>query len=93
MSFSPVTEENGLRFLEWLGIDIPDEFRKGLSCFGGNGDFPGDYLLKIIRMLSAYCEDLQVPYGINIESIIARKAETSLALDIAEKVSDIFIKI
>jgi hypothetical protein len=85
LTFSPVLAEKDTTFLEWLGIDVPGDFKKGLALAADQEAYVGHYLQHMIHELTSYCEFLDIPYGINIESVIARKAETDLAASIAEK--------
>ena len=46
-----------------------------------------DYLEKIAKGLIDLCISLDIPFGINFESVIGKKAEVLASLELADRVS------
>lgn len=89
MTFAPVGRKKDLDFMKWLGVDIPGELQ--LRAMTGEDILHRtmDHLEKAAESLIRICRDLNIPFGLNFESVIARGREIHASLDLAERVSAI----
>lgn len=68
-----------LEFLHWLGVHVPRWLRNTLLHSPDPLAESYRECLAIARDLQAFCEQLGVPYGFNVESVSIRKAEIEAA--------------
>ena len=73
-----------LEFLRWLGIDVPRWIENDLKH--ATDTLEASYHLAVAAAtdLIAYCRDLGVPFGINVESVSIRRIEIEMAVRLAE---------
>ena len=91
LTFSPVGNSKSLDFLQWLGINIPDDFKQIIPESDDFLNLSIDYLEHIAKKLIDLCIILKIPFGINFESVIGKKAEVMASLELADRVSE-FVK-
>ncbi|MBN1647995.1 MAG: hypothetical protein JW874_08175 [Spirochaetales bacterium] len=84
-SFSPVLQEEDIGFLKWLGIDMPRDFINGFSKTADRAEIVSQHIGSTVDMIVGFCESEGIPWGLNFESIIGRRAEMDLAVSLAEK--------
>ena len=74
-----------LEFLRWLGVDVPrwieNDLRHATDTLGASYQLA----LATATDLIAYCRDLGVPFGINVESVSNRRVEIEMAVRLAGK--------
>ena len=85
MSFTPVLDVKGLQLLEWLGINVPQAFTKEFISSRQRESFVYSYLKCIIIRLAGIFDYYQVPFGINIESVINKRPEVDFACSLARE--------
>ncbi len=78
-----------LAFLEWLGIDIPDDVKAELKASANPLALSVEIATRIARDLTAYCVKHSMPFGFNVESVSARQAEIDASLQLLETVRGI----
>ncbi len=85
LSFAPITGRKDIRFLEWLGIDIPEDVREWVLAPRSNPTHRSvrvaeHVLYDILSFVDR--QELSVPIGINVEHIMRYNFEASeLLLD------------
>lgn len=75
-----------LRFMEWLGIHIPDQLKESLLA---SENMLADSLkvcLDTAAALIEFCTEKQIPFGFNIESLAIRKDEINASIDLVTKI-------
>src|SRR4051794_31645977 len=88
LTLAPCGSEKTLKFITWLGIDVPRWLRAEIT----RGDpLAASYeqCLLNARALIAYCRRLGLPFGINVESLTNRKLEIDASIDLAREVRDL----
>ncbi len=78
-----------LRFMEWLGIHVPDELKEGLKKSEDILEKSVNICLDIASGLTEFCMEHNIPFGFNIESVAIRKAEIEASIRIADNVAKI----
>jgi hypothetical protein len=83
-TFSVCGSMRTLEFLRWLGVDVPRWIENDLR--NAADTLEASYRLAITAAtdLIAYCRDLGVPFGINVESVSIRRVEIEVAVRLAE---------
>ncbi len=76
-----------LRFMEWLGIHVPDELKEGLKKSEDILEKSVNICLDIASGLTEFCMEYNIPFGFNIESVAIRKAEIEASIRIADNVA------
>ncbi|MCJ8271798.1 MAG: hypothetical protein MJK04_20680, partial [Psychrosphaera sp.] len=75
LTFTPCGGEQTLSFMNWLGISIPDDAKSRLL----GAQNPLFESLRIcqenLKHILSHCGDLDIPLGLNIESLTNRKTE------------------
>lgn len=64
-----------LKFMEWLGIHIPEDLKEDLKHSDDMLERSVNVCLGIASELTAFCEKRSIPFGFNIESVAIRKQE------------------
>ena len=75
-----------LRFMEWLGIHIPDQLKEELLHTDNMLEKSLNVCLDIAAKLIEFCEARCVPFGFNIESLAIRKDEINASIDLVNKI-------
>jgi hypothetical protein len=87
-TFSVCGSIKTLDFLQWLGVDVPrwiqNELRHAEDTLGASFD----QALTTARELMTYCRRLDVPFGINVESVSNRRAEIESSVNLAARLQD-----
>ena len=76
-----------LEFLRWLGVAVPRWIENDLRHATDTLEASYQLALATATDLIAYCRDLGVPFGINIESVSIRRVEIEMAVRLAERLS------
>lgn len=86
-TFSVVGGLRTLEFLRWLGVDVPRWIANDLRHARDPLLASHAHSLATARDLLAYCRDVGVPVGLNVESVSTRRVEieqsVALAADLA----------
>ena len=87
-TFSVCGSTRTLEFLRWLGVDVPRWIENELLHAEDTLQASFDYALAAARDLIAYCRRLEVPFGLNVESVSIRRTEIEAAVQLAESLRD-----
>jgi hypothetical protein len=84
-TFSVCGSMKTLRFLRWLGVDVPRWIENDLR----HADDPLDASLEQAEAtaleLISFCRHLDVPFGLNVESVSIRKVEIEASVRLAAR--------
>ena len=84
-TFSVCGSMKTLRFLRWLGVDVPrwieNDLRHADDTLGASLELAEQTALELI----SFCRHLGVPFGINVESVSIRKVEIEASVQLAER--------
>lgn len=84
-TFSPIGNIKGLEFMKWLGVDIPKDFIDNIPDRDNFLEYSSNYLIDLGEKLISLCKSLNIPYGLNFESIISKKEEVLASIEIAKR--------
>ena len=76
-----------LRFMEWLGIHIPDTLKESLLSAEDMLASSLEVCLEIAAKLIEFCADKCIPFGFNIESLAIRKDEINASIELVHKIA------
>lgn len=89
LTFSPCGSDKTLEFINWLGISVPatveDRVLNAKDTLAESVDVCVENLLYILEC----CGHLNVPLGLNIESLTNRKVEIDASVDLFKKLQHI----
>lgn len=77
-----------LRFLKWLGVDVPRWMENDLGHASDTLQASYQQALATARELIAYCRRLDVPFGLNVESVSIRREEIEAAVELAAELRE-----
>lgn len=86
-TFSVCGSLKTLEFLQWLGVDVPRWIQNDLRHADDTLQASYEHSLGAARELIAYCRHMDVPFGINIESVSIRRAEIEASVDLAQQLA------
>jgi hypothetical protein len=84
-TFSVCGSMRTLEFLRWLGVDVPRWIENDLKHATDTLEASYDVALSAATDIMAYCRNLGVPFGINVESVSIRRVEIEMAVRLAER--------
>ena len=87
-TFSVCGSTKTLEFLRWLGVDVPRWIQNELRHAEDTLAASFDQALAAAREMIAYCRRLDVPFGINVESVSNRRAEIESSVRLAARLQD-----
>jgi hypothetical protein len=87
-TFSVCGSMKTLDFLQWLGVDVPRWIQNELRHAEDTLEASFDQALAAARELMTYCRRLDVPFGINVESVSNRRAEIEASVNLAARLQD-----
>ncbi|MEZ4903947.1 MAG: methylenetetrahydrofolate reductase [Spirosomataceae bacterium] len=76
-----------LRFMEWLGIHIPDDVKQNLLTSDNILDTSVDLCLQIAQELIEFCSHQGIAFGFNIESVAIKKDEIEASISMVHQIS------
>lgn len=74
-----------LRFLRWLGVDVPRWIENDLRHADDTLDASLEQAEATALELISFCRHLDVPFGINVESVSIRKVEIDASVRLAQR--------
>lgn len=77
-----------LNFMEWLGIHVPDELKAELEHSENMLERSVQVCLDIASEITAFCLELCVPFGFNIESVAIRKDEIEASINMVNQIAE-----
>ena len=83
-TFSVCGSMKTLAFLRWLGVDVPRWIENDLRHAADPLEASYQQALTTATELIAYCRTLDVPFGINVESVSIRRVEIEASVRLAE---------
>ena len=86
-TFSVVGSLKTLEFLRWLGVEVPHWVENDLANALNPLLTSRDHALAVATDLISYCRRMGVPFGINVESVSARREEIEMAVELAAQLS------
>jgi hypothetical protein len=84
-TFSVCGSMRTLEFLRWLGVDVPHWIENDLKHATDTLEASYEVALSAATDIMAYCRNLGVPFGINVESVSIRRVEIEMAVRLAER--------
>jgi hypothetical protein len=81
-----------LHFMEWLGIDVPDDLKESLKNSENILEKSVNVCLDIAAELAAFCAERSIPFGFNIESVAIRKEEIEASIYMVNKIAEMLDK-
>jgi hypothetical protein len=85
-TFSVCGSMKTLDFLRWLGVDVPKWIENDLKHATNTLEASFQQALSTATELIAYCRTLDVPFGINIESVSNRREEIEASVRLAHQI-------
>ncbi|MCU0469024.1 MAG: methylenetetrahydrofolate reductase [Arcicella sp.] len=77
-----------LRFMEWLGIHIPDTLKEELMASENILERSVEVCLHIAEELIHYCSTKNIPFGFNIESVAIKKDEIEASIAMVNQIEE-----
>jgi hypothetical protein len=77
-----------MEFLQWLGVDVPRWIQNELRRADDTLDASYEQAVATATELMTYCRRLDVPFGLNIESVSIRRAEIEASVRLASRLRD-----
>jgi hypothetical protein len=74
--------------MEWLGVQIPQNFRNNLPESDDFMEYTVNYLEKTARKLIDLSLELNIPLGLNFESVIGKRAEVLASFELARRLRE-----
>ena len=78
-----------MRFLNWLGVDLPRWLENELVHADDTLQASLDYALATAADLIAYCRALGIPFGFNVESVSIRRDEIDASMALAARLKQL----
>lgn len=82
-TFSVCGSVKTLEFLRWLGVDVPRWIQNDLRHADDTLQASYDQALATARDLVEFCRRMNVPFGLNVESVSIRLAEIEASVSLA----------
>jgi hypothetical protein len=87
-TFSVCGSMKTMEFLQWLGVEVPRWIQNELRHADDTLKASFDQALATARELMTYCRRLDVPFGINVESVSNRRSEIEASVSLAAHLQD-----
>jgi hypothetical protein len=84
-TFSVCGSLKTLEFLGWLGVDVPRWIQNDLRHADDTLQASYEHSFSAARELIGYCRRMNVPFGVNVESVSIRLAEIEASVDLARQ--------
>lgn len=78
-----------LDFMEWLGIHVPDDIKAELKVIKNPAARSVEIATAIANDLISYCQQNQIPFGFNIESVAVRREEVEASIELLKTVDQL----
>ncbi|MFL6173693.1 MAG: 5,10-methylenetetrahydrofolate reductase, partial [Marmoricola sp.] len=86
-TFSVCGSMRTLEFLRWLGVDVPrwieNDLRHATNPLAASLEQAASTAIELIE----YCRRLDVPFGLNIESVSIRREEIDASVELASQLT------
>jgi 5,10-methylenetetrahydrofolate reductase len=87
LSFSVCGSLKTLEFLQWLGVTVPRWIENELRHADDTLDASYEQAVATAVDLIAFCRRLEVPFGLNVESVSIRKVEIEASVRLAARLA------
>jgi hypothetical protein len=87
-SFSVCGSLKTLEFLQWLGVTVPRWIENELRYADDTLDASYEQAVATATDLIAFCRRLDMPIGLNVESVSIRKAEIEASVRLAARLAE-----
>jgi hypothetical protein len=77
-----------LEFLRWLGVEVPGWIENDLRHSADTLTTSQEQAYAAAVELAAFCRRLEVPFGLNIESVSIRRLEIEASVELARRLVD-----
>jgi hypothetical protein len=84
-TFSVCGSMKTLEFLQWLGVDVPRWIENDLRHADDTLGASYDQAVATAVDLVTFCRRVRVPFGLNVESVSARKVEIEASVRLATR--------
>ncbi|MER6141959.1 methylenetetrahydrofolate reductase, partial [Streptomyces sparsogenes] len=84
-TFSVCGSMKTLEFLRWLGVGVPRWIHNELQHADDTLQASFEHALATARELMTFCRRLEVPFGLNVESVSIRREEIEAAVDLTAR--------
>lgn len=88
-TITPCGSIKTLKFLDWLGIHVPDWLVNELSNCQDILSKSVDLCLKIAEEIIDFCHEKHIPFGLNIESVSIKKDEISASENLLRSITQL----
>lgn len=86
-TFSVCGSMKTLEFLRWLGVDVPRWIENDLRHSTNPLTASFEQAAATAAELAEFCRRLQVPFGLNVESVSIRREEIEASVELAARLS------
>ncbi len=86
-TLTPCGSLKTLKFINWLGIHVPEWLANELSNCNNILEKSVDTCLKIASQIMDFCMEKEVPFGLNIESVSIKKDEIEASENLLKSVA------
>ncbi|MDR7252469.1 hypothetical protein J2X46_001445 [Nocardioides sp. BE266] len=86
-TFSVCGSLKTLEFLRWLGVDVPRWIENDLRHTGNPLRASMEQAAATARDLADFCRRLEVPFGLNVESVSIRREEIEASVELASQLA------
>ncbi|GAA3810215.1 hypothetical protein GCM10022242_11050 [Nocardioides panacisoli] len=84
-TFSVCGSMKTLEFLRWLGVDVPRWIENDLRHATDTLAASQEQAYSAAVELASYCRGLEVPFGVNVESVSIRRVEIDASVELARR--------
>ncbi|MFA6757345.1 MAG: methylenetetrahydrofolate reductase [Sulfurospirillaceae bacterium] len=88
-TLTPCGSIKTLEFMEWLGIHIPKEVKNRLINSPKMLEESMNYLISLFKKITILAKELNIPIGVNIESVAIRKEEIEASIKLIYEIENI----
>ncbi|RIQ28602.1 5,10-methylenetetrahydrofolate reductase [Jiangella rhizosphaerae] len=88
-TFSVCGSMKTMRFLQWLGVDVPRWVQNDLRNADDTLDASCEQSLATAVELATFCRRLGMPFGFNVESVSIRRVEIEASVQLAARMRDV----
>jgi 5,10-methylenetetrahydrofolate reductase len=87
-TFSTCGSMKTLEFLRWLGVSVPRWIENDLKHATDTLDASSQLAAAIANELITFCRTLNMPFGINVESVSIRQVEIEASVQLAAQLRE-----
>lgn len=84
LCFSPIGSARALELVEWLGVAVPETLKDDIRSSDDPLAVTTGHLARVISRVTARCGELEIPFGVSVESVAGRKADVLASLGLLD---------